>query len=107
MPKGGFVCDETTGSWVYQLTANADPGLNADTINVTATSPGISVINGPSLLLGTPVTVLDIAGASPGQLVSFNLCLFNKAASDSGQPYDCCKTTVTARVPNRICVKKK
>ena len=101
-----MTCDEATGAWRYELTASIFPGLNADTLGILNTSPGISVPNGPELPLSNPSTGLDIAGAAPGQLVSLSLCVFNKAARDSGKPYDCCKTTVTVKVPKRLCVKK-
>lgn len=105
IPKGHFTCDEATGTWRYDLTASILPGLNADTLGIVNTSPGISVPNGPELPLSNPSTGLDIAGAAAGQLVSLNLCVFNKAARDSGKPFDCCKATVTVKMPKRACVK--
>ena len=106
LPQGKFTCDDTTGTWRYEFIADVLPGLDADTISVIATSPGITIANGPELPVSDPATILDVTGATAGQLVNLNLCLFNKEAMTSGKPFDCCKTTVTVRYPARACVKE-
>jgi hypothetical protein len=106
IPYGDFVCDERTGTWNFQLGASLIPGLNANTIKITSTSPGISIANGPMITMGNPSTPLNMGGTLNGQLINIGLCLFDKAAADSGKPFDCCKTTITVQAPSKICVKK-
>jgi hypothetical protein len=106
IPRGDFVCDEKTGTWSFQLGASLIPGLKADSIKITSTSPGISITNGAVITMGNPATPLNIGGTLNGQLINIGLCLFDKAASDSGKPFDCCKTTITVQAPSKICVKK-
>jgi hypothetical protein len=106
IPYGDFVCDEKTGTWNFQLGASLIPGLSANTIKITSTSPGISIANGPVITMGNPSTTLNMGGTLNGQLINIGLCLFDKAAADSGKPFDCCKTTITVQAPSKICVKK-
>jgi hypothetical protein len=103
IPKGQFTCDEKTGTWSFALGGSLIPGFNADTLKITSTSPGISVSNGPQLPLGAP---LNISGTMSGQLINIGICVFDKAAADSGKPYDCCNTTITLKAPAKSCVKK-
>ena len=84
--------------------ANRIRTLGVDGLRIAVT-PGISVSNGPELPLGTPTTALELSGIFSGQIISLNLCIFNKAAMQSGKPFDCCKTTVTLRAPVQACVK--
>ena len=106
IPRGKFECDPKSGTWTYLLDANLDPNVKADTVQVGASSPGVSVLNGPMIALNPPPTPLQIGGAAPGQLISIQLCIFDKKASESGQPYDCCKTTLTVFAPDRVCTKQ-
>ncbi len=106
IPRGDFVCDEKTGTWSFQLGVDLLNGLKADTIKITSTSSGISVANGPVITMGNPSTPLNMGGTLNGQLINIGLCLFDKAAADSGKPFDCCKTTISVQAPSKICVKK-
>lgn len=104
---GEMVCDESTGQWSYALQTAPAAGFNPDMIKITGGSPGVSVVNGPMIpLSSTGIAGLDLAGAAPGQLITIPICLFNQAEMDSGKPFDCCKTTITVRVPTKACVKK-
>jgi hypothetical protein len=106
IPRGEFVCDETSGNWSFQLGASLIPGVHANTLKITSSSPGISIFNGPVIALGSPATSLHIGGALQGQLINIGLCLFDKAEADSGKPFDCCNTTITLQAPSARCVKK-
>jgi hypothetical protein len=106
IPRGDFVCDEKTGTWSFLLGVDLLNGLRADSIKITSTSSGISIANGPVITMGNPATPLNIGGTLNGQLINIGLCVFDKAASDSGKPFDCCKTTITIQAPSKICVKK-
>jgi hypothetical protein len=103
-PSGELVCDRTTGQWLFALKAN--PSFSANTIKIVGTAPGVSVANGPLLPLGNPVTTLQLSGAFQGKSVAIDMCLFDKQAMESGQPFDCCKITVVAEAPAQACVKK-
>lgn len=105
-PYGKFICDAKTGTWTFLMDPGGAAGLNADTIKITGTSPGVSVGGGPLITAGSPLTPLTISGAAPGQLMSVGLCLFNKAEMASGKPFTCCKTSVTARMPAVECKKQ-
>ncbi|MFZ1682094.1 MAG: hypothetical protein WAT70_13830 [Rhizobiaceae bacterium] len=106
-PSGKLVCDTTTGQWTYLMAL--DPaelaGLGADTVKITGTSPGVSVAGGPLLPVGA-ITPMPLTIAGGGQLATIGLCLFNKAEMQSGKPFTCCKTAVTARVPAGDCRKQ-
>ena len=105
-PYGKFICDAKTGAWTYQMDMGGASGLNADTIKIAGTSPGVTVAGGPVIAAGSPLTPLGISGGAPGQLMSVGLCLFNKAEMQSGKPFTCCKTSVTAKLPAGECKKQ-
>lgn len=105
IPKGDFVCDNTTGTWTYIVQTANNPNLLADTIKVLGISGGVSIAD-EQIPFSSPTMPLAISGTLSGQLVTINLCLFDKKSSESGQPFDCCKTTITARAPTQACVKK-
>ena len=107
IPRGGFVCDEAIGSWIYTLNADVLPNFNADTLKVTGITPGLSVSNGPEMGLNLAGNPLQLAGGTAGQVISLDLCVFNKLAEKSGKPFDCCKTTVTVKIPGQACEKKQ
>jgi hypothetical protein len=102
-PEGKFFCDSQTGTLSYVFDPGLVSGFNANMIKVSTTSPGVSIPNGPMVPLSTS-SILEIKGAWKGQLVSIPMCIFDKAAMDSGKAYDCCKTTLTLQAP--ACVKK-
>jgi hypothetical protein len=105
-PEGTFTCDPKTGSYVFALNTGNAAGLNADTIKITGTSPGITIAEAPLVTAGSPTTPLTIGGTASGQLMSIGLCLFNKAEMASGKPFTCCKTAVTALMPTTECKKQ-
>ncbi|MDE2446061.1 MAG: hypothetical protein KGO94_07770 [Alphaproteobacteria bacterium] len=106
VPKGDFVCDNATGTWTYILQTGSSPKLMADTIKILGTSGGVTLGAG-EIPFSAPSTPLAISGTLSGQLVTVDLCVFDKKASQSGQPFDCCKATITARAPIARCEKKQ
>ena len=70
-------------------------------------TPGLSVSNGPEMGLNLAGNPLQLAGGTAGQVISLDLCVFNKLAEKSGKPFDCCKTTVTVKIPGQACEKKQ
>ena len=77
------------------------------TLKVTGITPGLSVSNGPEMGLNLAGNPLQLAGGTAGQVISLDLCVFNKLAEKSGKPFDCCKTTVTVKIPGQACEKKQ
>lgn len=106
IPTGTFTCDPKTGNYVFALNTGSAAGLNADSIKITGTSPGISVAEAPLVTAGSPTTPLTIGGTASGQLMSIGLCLFNEAEMASGKPFTCCNTSVTALMPTVACKKQ-
>ena len=107
-PDGKFYCDPDSGKWTYLMYLDPDglAKLNADTVKITGTSPGISISGGPILPV-SDMTPLGINGTVNGQLMSIGLCLFNQAEMQSGKPFTCCKTSVTAQMPPADQCKKQ
>lgn len=103
--EGDFACDPKTGTWTFSGGIFGAPGMNADTIAVTQASTGVSVPGAP-LPYAAPKAPFTLTGGAPGQLMSVNVCIFDKAAMASGKPFDCCKATVTLLAPAKACAKK-
>ncbi len=99
-PDGKFACDPVSGTWTYLMYLDPDglTKLNADTVKVTGTSPGVTIAGGP-MFPASDMTILPIGSGSGGQMMSIGLCLFNKAEMQGGKPFTCCKTSVTAFMP--------
>jgi hypothetical protein len=105
IPQGEFECNPRTGTLTYHLGLTLNTGLKANAVKILNSSPGVKVTNGPVINLGASVN-LELGTVLPGQLISIPICIFDKSAMETGQPFDCCKTTVTLKAPLNACVKK-
>ncbi|MEI9990600.1 MAG: hypothetical protein WDM86_11225 [Rhizomicrobium sp.] len=103
--QGRAVCDPASGGWVYKLTATDPLGLGIDMVSAYSRVPGVTVSNGPQISLNPPPGVIQLSGASPGQVVTVDICGFNSADPNykAGKPYDCCRQTLHVRVPRGVC----
>ncbi|MBS0470643.1 MAG: hypothetical protein JSR60_06195 [Proteobacteria bacterium] len=103
--EGRAVCDPSSGGWVYKVTATDPLGLGIDTVSAYTHVPGVTVTNGPQISLVPPPGVIQLGGATPGQLVTIDVCGFNSNDPNykAGKPYDCCHQTLRVRVPRGVC----
>ncbi len=103
--EGRAVCDPASGGWVYKLTATDPLGIGIDTVSAYSRVPGVTVSNGPQIPLNPPPGVIQLSGASPGQVVTVDICGFNSADPNylAGKPYDCCHEKIRVRVPRGVC----
>jgi hypothetical protein len=105
VPKGTFVCDATTGTLSFALALQLATGMKADTIKISGTTPGITT-NGPVIPMSGSAAPITLSGAAPGQVITIPICVYDAAAAAAGTPFECCKTSVTVRVPSNLCLKK-
>ena len=101
--EGEAVCDPEEGGWVYKLFTTDYAGIGLDTMTAQSTTTGVSVSNGPNITVVPPPGVVTLSGTTPGQTVTIDVCGYNAGAKATGEPYDCCRQTLTIQVPNGIC----
>ncbi len=101
--EGEAVCDPQEGGWVYKLFTTDYAGIGLDTLTAQSTTIGVNVSNGPNITVVPPPGVVTLSGATPGQSVTVDVCGYNAAAKATGEPYDCCRQTLTIQVPNGAC----
>ena len=98
---GDLQCDLSSGQYAYGFTLTDNAGLGLDTVKTMSLTPGVTVPGMVSLSGG--LGSIGLTGAAPGQPVQINICAFNQAAKDTGQPFDCCRQTVTFVRPQQSC----
>ncbi len=103
---GEFICDSDAGKWTYKTLLKLSDVVDANAIKIEKVSAGAVILGGKILPFSSPSSYLEIKGGSSGQLMSAGLCIFNKDDENSGQPYECCKTTIAVQAPLAACVKK-
>ena len=92
---GQFVCED--GRWVYKLTVNGPAWVNS--VSAISLTGGVTMPGGNYSL--NPATI-PVNGAA-GSTATIEICAFDSAAAESGNPYDCCRARVRVRIPNRTC----
>lgn len=102
--KGEAICDPDAGGWVYKLVTQDDAGIGVNMLTALSTTPGVSVSNGPDISVVPPPGVIALSGTTPGQTVTVDICGFDNAARQTGKPYDCCRATLTLKVPQKTCL---
>tara|TARA_R110000868_G_scaffold29049_3_gene108045 strand:- start:10919 stop:13153 length:2235 start_codon:yes stop_codon:yes gene_type:complete len=101
--EGEAVCDPQAGGWAYKLFTTDYAGIGLDTMTAQSTTTGVSVSNGPNITMVPPPGVVTLSGTTPGQTVTIDVCGYNASAKATGEPYDCCRDTLTIQVPNGVC----
>lgn len=101
--EGQAVCDPEAGGWVYKLFTQDYAGIGLDTLSLRSRTLGVNVSNGPNITVVPPPGIVSLSGTTPGQSVTIDVCGYNAAAKATGEPYDCCRDTVTITVPNGVC----
>ncbi|HRE60059.1 MAG TPA: hypothetical protein PL096_03010 [Micropepsaceae bacterium] len=100
---GDMVCSPDEGGWVYRFDASDQVGMNANAATAISLTPGVTVSSLPMSLANPPAS-LSFAGANPGDVVAVEICVFDQAKADSGEPYDCCRETILVRIPRGECL---
>lgn len=101
--RGDMVCSPDEGGWVYRFEASDQIGLNATAATALSLTPGVTVSPLPMSLANPPAS-LSFSGANPGDVVAIEICVYDQALADTGQPYDCCRETILVRMPRGECV---
>lgn len=103
--KTKLVCDKETGTYVVKVTAADDLSNGFDMIDVT--NPGGVLSGVPAESQPFPGSIaLPATGMVAGQVGQLDLCAFSADDKASGNPYDCCKTSVTFQIPALACKKE-
>ncbi len=100
---GAFRCDQASAAWNYDFILVNSTDLEIDMIQTQSHTPGVEVSNGPFVPVGAPTTTFAFSPLQPGQPFELSICGFNEAAADSGEPYDCCRQTVSLSAPSQNC----
>ncbi len=98
-------CDTTTGQYVVDINAQNPTTTALDRLKLIDPSNSIAAL--PAQTAFPATTTLPLTGLSPGQTGQIDLCAFDSAQQSTGQPYDCCNTTVNFRVPEAACEVKE
>jgi hypothetical protein len=101
--SGEAICDPEAGGWIFKIFTQDIAGIGMDTLTAYSSTPGVSVSNGPVIPVVPPPGLISLSGAIPGQTVTIDVCGFDDAARLTGEPYDCCRATLTVKVPEEIC----
>ena len=101
--SGEAICDPEAGGWIFKIFTQDIAGIGMDTLTAYSSTPGVSISNGPIIPVVPPPGLISLSGATPGQAVTIDVCGFDDAARLTGEPYDCCRATLTVKVPEEIC----
>ena len=101
--SGEAICDPEAGGWIFKIVTQDIAGIGMDTLTAYSSTPGVTVSNGPVIPVVPPPGLISLSGATPGQTVAIDVCGFDDAARLTGEPYDCCRATLTVKVPEEIC----
>lgn len=96
-----LTCNPVTN--VYELTANVTDISGAGLDQTKVEDPSSSIA---SLPITTPLPgafTVDLTGLFPGQSGQLNLCAFNTAEQETGEPFSCCNATVPFQIPGEPC----
>ena len=94
-------CNPETG--IYELTASVTDISGAGLDQTKVEDPTSSITSLPiTTPLPGPFTV-DLTGLLPGQTGQLNMCSFNAADQNTGEPFSCCNTTVPFQIPGEPC----
>lgn len=96
-----LVCNQETGRYEARLVATDDLSQDFDRLSIRALD---GLLQSPVEDPAFPTTVkVPLADLAPGQIGQLNLCAYKGEARASGEPFDCCKATVSFRIPNSVC----
>ncbi|WP_457645461.1 hypothetical protein [Profundibacter sp.] len=98
-------CDTTTGQYVVDINAQNQTAAALDRLKMLDPSGTIAAL--PAQTSFPATTTLPLTGLSAGQTGQIDLCAFDSAQQSTGQPYDCCNTTVNFRIPEAACEVKE
>ncbi len=96
-----LTCNPETNT--YELTATV-ADLSGAGLDQTKVEDPTSAIT--SLPITTPLPgpfTVDLTGLFPGQSGQLNLCSFNTAEQETGEPFSCCNATVPFQIPGEPC----
>lgn len=91
------------GDLNMDLYLEENAGLNADSMKAKSFTPGIHVT--PKMQTVAPASPfnLEVQGILPGENYDVGVCLYNKADSEAGGEFPCCKAVLPLKAPNLIC----
>jgi hypothetical protein len=91
------------GDLQMDLYLKENAGLNADSMKAKSFTPGVHVT--PKMQTVAPATPfnLEVQGILPGEHYDVGVCLYNKADSEAGGEFPCCKAVLPLKAPNLIC----
>ncbi len=98
-------CDTTTGQYVLDINAQNTTASALDRLKLVDPSNSITTL--PAQTSFPVTTTLPLTGLTAGQTGQVDLCAFDSVQQSTGQPYDCCNTTVNFRVPDAACEVKE
>lgn len=92
------------GDLQMDLYLNETAGLNADSLKAKSFTPGINVSPKMQSKAGplAPYT-LDVHGILPNENYDLGVCLYNKAQSEAGGEFPCCKAVLPLKAPPFAC----
>lgn len=96
-----LVCDAETGTYVLNTILTDVSGGALDTATLNDPSGTISSLPASTPFPG-PFSV-DLAGMGSGQTGQVNICAYNAAEKETGDPFSCCNTTVSFKIPGAPC----
>lgn len=91
------------GQLRMDLYLQENAGIGADSLKAKSFTPGIHVT--PKMQTIAPFSPfdLDVNGVLPGENYDLGVCLYNKADSEKGGEFPCCKAVLPLKAPNLIC----
>ncbi len=92
------------GDLAMDLYLQENAGLNADSLKAKSFTPGIHVTPKMQTVPGvlTPYQ-LDVLGILPNENYDLGVCLYNKADSEAGGEFPCCKAVLPLKAPPFVC----
>jgi hypothetical protein len=96
------VCDPETETYVLQATLTDVSGAPLDTVKLDDPSGAITSLPTSATYPGS--VSIDLSGLANGQTGQINICAFDAAEQETGEPFSCCNTTIPFQIPGEPCV---
>jgi hypothetical protein len=96
-------CDGKTGTYTADLVQVPLYRANFNSLKLTDPSGRITSLPTTQSLPGS--ISVPLTGLAPGQIGQISLCSYDAGSARTGEPHDCCNSTVAFQLPAMVCVK--
>ena len=96
-----LICDPATQTYVLQASLTDVSGAPLDTVKLE--DPSGTITSLPTSTAYPGAISVPLNGLTSGQTGQVNICAFDAAQQETGEPFSCCNTTIPFQIPGESC----